>query len=122
MKVMLLANEAPEDFGLRDNQEKFDAYMGEWYAFGSALRNAGVMNESAALEPPSTATVISVRGGVRKVEDGPFPDTKEQLGGFCIIDVENMDQAVDWAAKCPAVKNGHVDVRPVPFLEDGEVS
>ncbi len=122
MKIMLLANEAPEDFALRDNKDKFDAYMGEWYAFGRALREADAMGESAALEAPSTATVISVRDGVRKVEDGPYPDTKEQLGGFCIIDVDDMDRAVEWAAKCPAAKNGYVDVRPVPFLEEGDAS
>ncbi len=120
MKVMLLANEAPEDFTLRDNKEKFDAYMGEWYAFGGAMKEAGVMDSGEALEPPSTATVVSVRAGVRKVEDGPFPDAKEQLGGFCIIDVPDMKSAVEWAAKCPAAKNGYIDVRPIPYLEEGD--
>ncbi len=122
MKVMLLANEAPEDFALRDDKAKFDAYMGEWYAFGVALREAGAMGESAALEPPSTATVVSIRDGVRKVEDGPYPDTKEQLGGFCIIDVTDMDRAAKWAAECPAHKNGFVEVRPILDLEQGDAS
>lgn len=120
MKVMLLAQEAPEDFALRDDQERFDAYMGEWYAFGKEMREAGVYEGGEALEAPSTATVVSVRDGVRKVEDGPYPDTKEQLGGFCIIDVPDMQSAVDWAAKCPSAKNGCVDVRAVPYLEGGE--
>ena len=122
MKFLILGNEAPEDFALRDNEGKFDAYMGEWYAFGGALREANAMEESAALQPPSSATVVSVRDGVRKVEDGPYPDTKEQLGGFCIIDAPDMDSAVAWGKKCPAANNGFVDVHPLPYLDEGEAS
>jgi hypothetical protein len=114
MKVLLLANESPGDFALRDNKQKSGAYMGEWYAFGDGLRKAGVYLDSAALEPPSSATVVSVRGGVRKVEDGPYPDAKEQLGGFAVLDVSDMKTAVALAAKCPAAKNGFVDVRGIP--------
>jgi len=114
MKVLMLANESPSDFALRNNQEKFDSYMGEWYAFGGALEKAGVYVDGAALEPPATATVVSVRDGVRKVEDGPFPDTKEQLGGFFILDVADVDAAAEWAKKCPAAQNGFVDVRGIP--------
>jgi hypothetical protein len=121
MKFMLLANEAPEDFALRDNPEKFDAFMGEWYAFGSAMRDNAIYDAGNALEPPTTATVVSVRNGVRSVEDGPYPDAKEQLGGFCIIDVPDMAAAQEWAAKCPAAKNGFVDVRPVHNLGEGEM-
>lgn len=116
---MLLASEAPEDIALRDDKEKFGAYMGEWFAFGDALRKAGVYDAGAPLEAPATATVVSVRAGVRRVEDGPYPDTKEQLGGFVIIDVPDMETAARWAAKCPAAKNGFVDVRAVPYLETG---
>ncbi len=120
MKFMLLANEAPEDFALRDNPEKFDAFMGEWYAFGTALREQKVHVDASALEPPATATVVSLRDGVRTVEDGPYPDAKEQLGGFCIIDAPDIEAAQDWAAKCPAVKNGFVEVRAVLNLQGGE--
>jgi hypothetical protein len=113
MKIMLLASEAPEDFALRDNKEKFDSYMGEWYAYGESLEKAGIFLSGAALEAPSTATVVSVRNGVRKVEDGPFPDTKEQLGGFFILDVPDISAAAKWASKCPATKNGFTDVRAI---------
>ena len=119
MKVMLLAYEAPEDFALRDNKAEFDSYMGAWYAFSEALLKEGKHDGGAALEAPSTASVVSVRNGVREVQDGPYPDTKEQLGGFLIIDVADMDEAARWAAKCPASENGFVDVRPVPYLEQG---
>lgn len=120
MKVMLLAYEAPEDFALRDNKAEFDSYMGAWYAFSEALSKEGKKDDNgAALEAPSTATVVSVRNGVREVQDGPYPDTKEQLGGFLIMEVADMDEAARWAAKCPASENGFVDVRPVPYLEQG---
>ncbi len=119
MKVLLLANEAPGDFALREDKEKFDGYMGEWYAFSNALAAATGGNDGAALQAPETATVVSVRDGARSVEDGPYPDAKEQLGGFFLIDAPDMAFAVEWAKKCPAAKNGHVDVRPVVEL-DGE--
>ena len=61
-----------------------------------------------------------MRGGVRKVEDGPFPDTKEQLGGFFVVDAPDMKTAVAWAAKCPAAKHGFVDVRVIPDYGQGE--
>lgn len=120
MKVLLLANEAPEDFALRDNKEKFDTYMGQWYAFHEGLVEKGVYLDSAALEPPSAATVVSVRNGVRKVEDGPYPDAKEQLGGFFVIDATDMKTAVELASACPAAKNGFVDVWGVMNLEGEE--
>ncbi|NNE39377.1 MAG: YciI family protein [Marinicaulis sp.] len=110
MKILMLAHETPEDFKIRDDKEKFDAYMGEWYAFSNQLAEDVDIVASAALEKPETATVVSVRNGERFVEDGPYPDTKEQLGGFFLIDVENIDEAAKHAAKCPAAKNGCVDV------------
>lgn len=122
MKVMFLAYEAPEDFALRDNEAEFKAHMGAWFAFRESLVKNGAYDSGAALEPPATATVVSVRNGVKKVEDGPYPDAKEQLGGFFIIDAPDMKTAVEWAAGCPAAKNGFVDVRPVPFLEQGGAS
>ncbi|MBL4618475.1 MAG: hypothetical protein JKX88_00065 [Marinicaulis sp.] len=120
MKVMLLAYEAPEDFALRDDKEKLEPYMGAWYAFSQAMTKAGVKGDSAALDAPSTATVVSVRDGVREVQDGPYPDTKEQLGGFMIVDVTHMKEAVEWAGKCPASVNGFVDARPILDLGQGD--
>ena len=120
MKVMILANEAPEDFALRENKEKYGAYMGAWMAYGASLREAGVYLSGAALEGPPTATVVSMRNGVRKVEDGPFPDSREQLGGFFVGEFADIEAATEWAAKCPAAKNGFVDVRVVPDYASGE--
>lgn len=122
MKVVLLAYEAQEDFALRENKAKYEEYMGGWQAFGRAMREAGVYVEGAALHEPGSATVVTVRNGKRSVEDGPYPDTKEQLGGFVIIDVPDMKAAAEWAAKCPASKRGFVDARPVPYLDGGPIT
>ena len=118
MKLLLLANEAPEDFALRENKEKYDSYMGAWFAFGAALTEAGIHGGGGALKAPSTATVVSVRDGERRVEDGPYPDAKEQLGGFVVIDAPDLNTGADWAKKCPASANGFVDVRVIPSLEE----
>lgn len=120
MKVMILAHEAPEDFAQRESKQTSGAYLGAWRAYGASLREAGAYLSGAALEAPSAATVVSVRNGVRKVEDGPFPDSKEQLVGFAVIEAADLAAAADWAAKCPAAKNGFVDVRVVPDYASGE--
>jgi len=120
MKVLIAASEAPEDFALRENKEKFGAYMEGWYAYSRALTEAGICLDGAALEPPSAATVVSVRNGKRTVEDGPFSDSKEQLGGFFILEVPDIATAAQWAAKCPAAKNGAVDARVIPDYGSGE--
>lgn len=116
MQLLLLANEPPEDFALRENKEKFDSYMGEWYAYSEKMKP--VTRNSAALETPAAATVVSVRNGKRQVEDGPYADAKEQLGGFFIIDVLDLDAGAEWAAQCPAAKSGFVDVRVIPSHEE----
>ena len=118
MKMLLLANEAPEDFALREDKDNFDSYMGAWYAYSEEMKSAGVTLDGAALQPPATATVVSVRNGERRVEDGPYPDGKEQLGGFFLIEADDLDAGARWAAKCPAAKTGFVDVRVVPTHEE----
>lgn len=121
MKAMLLAYEAPGDFALRRAEKNtFDAYMAAWFAFSDALTKAGVVKAGAALKEPETATTIFVDNGRRRVEDGPFADSKEQLGGYFILEVADLDEAVRWAEKCPAAKSGRVDVRVVPDYGQGE--
>ena len=122
MKIMLLAHEAPEDFALRDNKAEFESYMGAWYAFSEGINKNCSVEDSAALAPPSTATVVSVRNGVREVQDGPYPDAKDQLGGYFILDAINMDEAAAWAEKCPSTKNGFTEIRPVMEIDTGDVS
>jgi hypothetical protein len=82
-------------------------------AYGEALRAAGVFVAGAGLESPQTATVVSVRNGKRQVHDGPYAETKEFLGGIVIIDVPNLDAALEWAARNPAAADVFVEVRPL---------
>ena len=69
------------------------------------------------LQPSSAATTVRVRDGERVLTDGPFAETKEQLGGFYLLDCDNLDEAIDWAAKIPGAGHGSVEVRPVMNYE-----
>lgn len=109
MNYTLMIYESPADFEARTNLEKQDAYWAAWPPYAKALKDAGVFVNSAGLQPPETATTVSLRGGERRVQDGPYADTKEQLGGFFIIDVPDLDTALEWAARCPS---STVEVRP----------
>ncbi|GGY36945.1 YciI family protein [Parvularcula lutaonensis] len=84
-----------------------------WGAYTRALLEAGVMVGGEALHPPHTATTIRVKDGQREVQDGPYAETKEQFGGFYVIDVPDLDTALEWAARNPAAASGAVEVRPV---------
>jgi hypothetical protein len=120
MKAMILAFESPGDFARRSNPAQYQAYMDGWYDYGGSLEKAGVLRSGAALEGPETATLVSIADGRRRVEDGPFSDSKEQLGGYFVIEVASLEEAATWAAKCPAAVEGRVDVRVVPDYGQGE--
>lgn len=85
------------------------AYM----AYGEALKKAGAIAGSNRLQPTSTATTVRITNGKSQVLDGPYVDTKEQLGGYFLIDVPDLDSAISWAARCPAAGHGVVEVRPI---------
>jgi hypothetical protein len=82
-------------------------------AFTEALSQAGALRASDRLRPSSTATTVRVANGKPQVLDGPFVDSKEQFGGFFLIDVPDLDTALSWAARCPGASHGVVEVRPV---------
>ena len=84
-----------------------------WGAYTKALIDAGVMRGGNALQPIHTATTVRLRDGKRQVQDGPFAESKEQLGGYFIIEVPTLDVALEWAAKNPAAARGAVEVRPI---------
>ncbi len=85
------------------------AYM----AYGEALKKAGALAGSNRLQPTSAATTVRIANGKSQVLDGPYVDTKEQLGGYFLIDVPDLDSAISWAARCPAAGHGVVEVRPI---------
>jgi hypothetical protein len=86
-------------------------------AYTQALFEAGVMVAATGLQPSRTATTVRNQNGQRKVQDGPFADTKEQLGGVYIIDVPDLDTALEWAARNPAASLAGVEVRPIIGVE-----
>jgi hypothetical protein len=93
--------------------------MPAYAAYAQALEQAGAHLGGECLHPTHTASIVRLRDGQPQVQDGPFPDTKEQLGGFFLIDAPDLDAALEWAARCPAAGRCAVEVRPV--LRMGEV-
>jgi hypothetical protein len=112
MKYMLLLVSDPADEPTPDS-ETFEPYMGEWYAYSQALAEAGAMVSGEALQGTDTASTVQVRDGKRIVTDGPFIESKEVIGGFYVIDVANLDEALEWAARIPNAHFGTIEVRPV---------
>ena len=84
-----------------------------WVEYAGAVREAGILLGAEQLAGPDTATSVRVRGGQRLLTDGPFLETKEHLGGFFLIDVPDLDTALDWAARMPHVTSGTAEVRAV---------
>lgn len=118
MKYMLLLASDPSA-GPADDSEEFAAEMKEWYAYSNALVEAGAMVSGEPLQGADTATTVKVRDGERVVTDGPFIESKEVLGGFYVIDVPDLDAAIDWAARIPNSSYGTIEVRPVMELPPG---
>ena len=96
------------------------ALFDEYWQYEGFLKNErpGKKLAGEALQPIATATTVRVRDGKRLVTDGPFAETKEQLGGFYLIDVPNLDDAVHWAARCPVAAGGSIEVRPLGQTPD----
>ena len=112
MKYTILIYETAEDFAARADAGRKDAYWGAYRAYTKALTDAGVMVGGAGLQPPGLGTTVRQREGKRHVQDGPYAEAKEQLGGYYLIEVPGLDQALEWAARCPAAPTGAVEVRP----------
>ena len=117
MKYMILiyGNEAAG--GPEPGTPEFDAYFGEYQALTDEVTSAGKLLASEALQPVSTATCVRVRQGKRETMDGPFAETKEQLGGFYLLDCNDLDEAIAYAARIPDARTGTVEVRPVLLFE-----
>ncbi|HVY89786.1 MAG TPA: YciI family protein [Hyphomonadaceae bacterium] len=94
-------------------REQQEAGMAAFNAYTDALRKAGALKASDRLKPTTTATTVHVANGKTHVQDGPFADSKERLGGYYLIDVADLDAAITWASRCPGAQFGKVEVRPV---------
>lgn len=115
MKYLLLIYADERAFEAMSDDERHDVYA----AYDELMKDLAEKGQSVAgdeLAPTSTATTVQVRDGERLVTDGPYAETKEQLGGYFVIDVDDLDAAIDIAARIPSVHSGSIEVRP---LADG---
>ncbi len=92
---------------------EFDTMMARWNKLNQTYVDAGVMGGGEALMPPETATCVRVRGGKTETMDGPFAETKEQLGGYYVLECDNLDDALRYAAMIPVAETGTIEVRPI---------
>lgn len=112
MKYMLLIH-SPEAFYQSASKGEVEQVMGAYRAYTEAMNKAGVLTAGDRLQPVATATTVRVTNGKTAVLDGPYAETKEQLGGYYIIEVPDLDAALSWAARCPGASHGAVEVRPI---------
>ena len=112
--LLIYGNEA-QDAQMTPEQQQVQ--MGRYFAYTEELASSNTSRSGEALLPTSMATTVHVKNGKVLTTDGPFAETKEQLGGFYIVDVENLDQAIEWAAKIPHAVTGSVEIRPVAVFD-----
>lgn len=99
---------AQEDLG----EEAFEEGKAAFHAYATALDEAGVLVSAEVLQSSGSSTTLSMADGAPRVQDGPYADTKEQIGGTFVIDVPDLDAAIAWAERCPAAQWGTVEIRP----------
>jgi hypothetical protein len=109
--MLLIYDDESHWQGMSDAER--NAILGEYGSFTRSIRDAGIMRAGDALQPTASATTVRVRDGRTVVGDGPFAETKEQLGGYYLIECETLDEALEAAARIPAARLGSVEVRPV---------
>ncbi|MEO6351222.1 MAG: YciI family protein [Candidatus Limnocylindrales bacterium] len=114
MRYALLIYVAPFEPTDAENAE----VMASYNAFSAEAVQADVMRGGEALEDAKTATTVRVRDGQTLVTDGPFAETKEEFGGFYLIEAANLDEAIKWAAKIPGAVRGSIEIRPVWEMQD----
>ena len=113
--LMLYADEAAGDAVPHDQMVK---WMEKMHAYQQALEKAGAFVETAGLARSREATTVNLEDGEMKVHDGPYAESREQLGGFFIIEAADMAAAQKWAAQCPGAIWGHIEVRPFSHWPD----
>lgn len=113
MQYMLLIYED------ESNPPSDDDDMAKWFEVTEAMRQAGVHVAGEALHPTSSATTVRVKSGDIVTTDGPFAETREQLGGYYVIDVDDLDAAIEWAGRMPNAHKGSIEVRPVMVFDEG---
>lgn len=118
MQVMLLIYGNEKAWAEMPEAEKGAAF-GAYMAYTAALREAGAMRGGDPLLPSTSAHTVRVSGGATQVLDGPYAETKEQLAGYYLIEVPDMQTALHWAARCPGASHGTIEVRPILDMKAG---
>lgn len=113
MNYMLLIYSPETVEAALQNDPQFEAYMAEYNRFTAETQERKVFVSGEALHPTSAATTVRVRDGKAAFTDGPFAETKEQLGGFYILNCKDLNEALEFAAKIPGARHGSIEVRPV---------
>jgi hypothetical protein len=113
MRYMLLIHGDEEMYGPPPGTPESDALLEEYFAFGRRLRDAGIDEPSEELDRADTATIVRMRDGETLVSDGPFVESKEQLGGFYIVSADTIEQAIAWAAQIPGARTGAIEIRQI---------
>ena len=113
--ALLIYTSEAED--MKRSPEDREAHMAAYYAFTNDVQKAGKLVAGEALHPTNTAKTVTVRNGKTNVVDGPFAETKEQFGGYYIVNADSTEEAAEWAAKIPGAKDGRVEVRQVWVFE-----
>lgn len=116
MKYLCLIYDAESSWDALPKSE-MDAIMGEYFAFSNDVHASGHMLSGEALDPVHTATTVRVRNGKTTTTDGPFAETKEQLGGYYLLEARDLNEAIQIAARIPTARSGCVEVRPVTVFE-----
>jgi hypothetical protein len=112
MQYMLLIYD-PENVWKDMPQAEAQKYMGEYMKFSQDIKDSGHFKAGDALQPTHTATTVHVRDGKTTVTDGPFAETREQLGGYYLIEAKDLDEATQIAARIPSARLGRIEIRPI---------
>jgi hypothetical protein len=99
------------------NPQEMQDMMDGYWVFGDEAAKKGVLRGGEGLHPTTAATTVRVRNGKTLTTDGPFAETKEQLGGYYLVDCQNLDEAIEWAAKIPDARGGSVEIRPIMVFD-----
>lgn len=112
MQFLCLIYEAESLMAAQSDEEKGQIFQ-EYMTYTDDIKSSGHFVAGDALEPTSTATTIRIRNGERVITDGPFAETKEQLGGYYLLECDSLDEAIEQASKIPSAKLGSIEVRPI---------
>jgi hypothetical protein len=112
MEYMLFIHSDDDAFEAMPREAQAQA-LAAYGAYSQALQQAGILRSANRLRRAADSTVVRVREGKTSVQNGPFADTREELGGYFLIEAKDLDTAIDWAARCPGASHGTVEVRPV---------